>query len=383
MADFSFKITPNILLGSYTTSRLGEYALQYGNRYLVVLDPILKDTPVHEKVSSSLRERNIDYYIFDEVPQSANSKHLKRALDLAKKSFIKGIIAVGGSKTISLARSVSSLINEDKDLYAFLDGEVQPTSQGIPLLCVITTSCDPFVFTDKIPVFDARNNQLKILQSQPNLAKLVLIDSNTAVTMTDNQLTTSALSILCMLTECYLSQKANFFSDMLVEKALQIAATTMNGPESLSVTSTKEELYAQCGCLASLAAATSSTGHGTLLALCCNARYKVSKALTSAVLFPYLIEECATYKAQRLATIAKMLNICSQDTPDTEAAKAYADEIRQRLAKANLPGRLKDLSVTVEQFALVAQDAGKLNLINDLPKSMTSDDLFNLIKTAY
>ena len=44
---------------------------------------------------------------------------------------------------------------------------------------------------------------------------------------------------------------------------------------------------------------------------------------------------------------------------------------------------LKDLNLTLEQLSLAAEDAGKTEFINSLPRSMSSDDLFALIKTAY
>ena len=67
----------------------------------------------------------------------------------------------------------------------------------------------------------------------------------------------------------------------------------------------------------------------------------------------------------------------------SDAVNALTEYVRQHLAKANLPARLKDLAVTMEQLALVAEDAGSLELINSLPRSMTSDDLFDLIKLAF
>ena len=66
-----------------------------------------------------------------------------------------------------------------------------------------------------------------------------------------------------------------------------------------------------------------------------------------------------------------------------EAVARFAEHIRQLLAKANLPSRLKELSISIEQLALSAEDAGQLELVNTLPRSMTSDDLFDFIKLAY
>ena len=43
MQDFIFRISPNIVLGSYTVSRLGIQALEWGSRYMVIMDPILNE----------------------------------------------------------------------------------------------------------------------------------------------------------------------------------------------------------------------------------------------------------------------------------------------------------------------------------------------------
>ena len=64
MADFVFKIQPNIILGSYTTSRLGQYALEYGNKFMLFLDPILKENGTAEKVIQSLTDRKVDFFIY-------------------------------------------------------------------------------------------------------------------------------------------------------------------------------------------------------------------------------------------------------------------------------------------------------------------------------
>ena len=100
-------------------------------------------------------------------------------------------------------------------------------------------------------------------------------------------------------------------------------------------------------------------------------------------MFPYIIEDAAKYKSDKLAKVARILRLATEATTDEAAVASLAENIRNRLAMANLPTRLKDLSVTIEQLALCAEDAGNLELINSMPRSMTSDDLFDLIKQAY
>ena len=44
---------------------------------------------------------------------------------------------------------------------------------------------------------------------------------------------------------------------------------------------------------------------------------------------------------------------------------------------------LKDLQLSMEQLSLVAEDAGQIDIITKLPRSMSTDDIFDFIKNAY
>ena len=382
MADFIFKISPNIVLGSFTTSRLGQLSADWGSKFMVVMDPILKENGTAEKITQSLSDRKVDFFTFDDIPTVADTRTVESALKLAKDAHVHGIIAAGGSKTLNVARAVASLYNEAHDLYTFVDG-ARPTTSPIPLICLPTTIRDAFIFTDYAPVVDARSSQAKLFHTQNGLCKLALWDPNLQVTLTDKQVASMNLETLCMATEAYLSQKASFFSDMVIEKGVQLISYALEGSPTLTVTTPAEVLIAQGGCMASLGAASSSLGAASLLALCINSRYKISRSLTSAILFPYIIEDGAKFRKDKLARLSRILRAAPEDSDDDSAVKALSEYVRAQIAKANLPARLKDLSVSIEQLSLAAEDAGDLELINTLPRSMTTDDLFDLIKQAY
>ena len=152
---------------------------------------------------------------------------------------------------------------------------------------------------------------------------------------------------------------------------------------TLEITTPAELLQAQAGCMASLASASSSIGAAGLLALAINARFKISRSLITAILLPYIIEEMGKFKSDKIEKLAHIMNVLTPDVHKEQAVQLFAENIRQRLAKANLPVRLKELSISIEQLALAAEDAGQLDFVNNLPRSMTSDDLFDLLKQAY
>ena len=168
-----------------------------------------------------------------------------------------------------------------------------------------------------------------------------------------------------------------------MEKAIELLANGFDGSPSLTGSASSEILLAQGGCMTSLGAAISSTGPASLLALTIDSRFQVTSSLTAGILLPYVIEDVAKYKSDKLANVARIMRIADPNSDTKTAVNALSENIRNRLALANLPARLKDLSVSIEQLALAAEDAGQLDLINGLPRSMNADDLFDLIKQAY
>lgn len=366
-------------------SRIGQFVLEYGNRTMLIVDPILRENGLADKIKQSLTERQIDFFIFDEISEGATSKSIESAINLAKQAHIHSIIAVGGGKTLSVARAVASMLNDiiaGNDFYDMIDGKV-PTKEPLPLVCVPTSYRDPFIFTDNIPVIDSRSSKSKFAKAKDNLCKLVVFDPNLTVTLSKNQVDSISIEILCLVIEAYLSQKANFFSDMLTEKAAELIRLSMDISDSIMLPAPQEELLSQAGCIASLASGTSSIGTASLLSLCINTIYKIPRTLTSVILLPYVIADCTKYKLDRVAKLSRLLGVALPDDTDEQAANALSENIRQRIAKANLPARLKDLGVSIEQLSLAVDNASKLEYINFLPRSMNSNDLFELIKVAF
>ena len=382
MNDLIFRITPNIVLGSYTITRLGQQVQEFGTRFMVIVDPVLNEVKIQDKVLQTLNDRNIDCFIFNELSEGANSKTAQRALALAKQGHVHGVIAVGGAKALNLGRTVAAFYNEVHDIYTFVDG-ASPNTNPLPCICVPTTFRTPFVFSNEVPLTDSRCHQLKLLKVQNNLTKLVIMDPNLMLTLTDNQKATISIDVMNMGIEAYLSQKANFFSDMFVEKGLELLSYAMDGSPSLDITTPSEILLAQAGAMTSIASASSSLGLCSLISLGINARFRINKSLVASILIAYAVDEGAKFKGAQIEKLAHIMRSIPEDLTGEDAAKAFADNIRQRIAKENLPCRLKDLQLSMDDLALVVEDISQLDIVNRLPRSTSTDELFEFVKAAY
>ena len=382
MADFVFRINPNIIIGSYTVSRLGNQVREWGNRFFVIMDPILKELKLAEKILQSLADQKIETIVYYELNDGTSTKAVARALKLAREGHVHGVITVGGMKAMTIGRAVAAYYNEIHDFYTFVGG-AQPNTQAIPCICVPTTYRFPFIFTSDLPLSDSRNHQIKFLKIQQNVCKLALIDPNLMLTLTDNQKAILSLELLSMTVESYISQKANFFSDMFAEKTMEILSYAFNGSPSIEITTPEEVLLAQAGAMASMSASSSSLGMTTLLSIGMNARFQIKKPLIASIILPFALEDAAKFKAARLEKLAHLIGAATEEQKGEDAVKAFIDYVRQRIAAANLPTRLKDTKLSVEQLATVIEDVKDTDIMNLLPRSMTADDLFDFVKQAY
>ncbi|MBQ9631236.1 MAG: iron-containing alcohol dehydrogenase, partial [Treponema sp.] len=262
MSDFIFRISPNIVLGAYTVSRIAQYAKEWGSRFMVIMDPILKEVGTQEKILSPLDERKIEYFMFSEFSDRSDTKTVERILTLARDAHVHGIIACGGTKVLDTGIAVASLYSENHNVYDYVDGSI-PTAASLPLICVPTTLRSPFIYTPYTPILDARSHQAKMLKTKAGVCKLSVIDPNLTLSLSENQISSMSLEVLCLSLEAYLSQKASFFSDMLVEKAVTLLYHALAETSSLENTTPSVVLKSQAGCMASLGAAVSAPGIAT------------------------------------------------------------------------------------------------------------------------
>jgi len=382
LADFIFKISPNITLGSYTIARLGQFAKDWGTRYMLILDPALKDFDINTKIEASLKDRSIEYFTFDDISDSSDTTTVERALKLAREAHVHGIICAGGTRAGNVARATASLYNEMHSIFDYIDGAA-PTTAALPFIAIPTSMRDSFLFTTYSPITDSRSNKAKLLKLQNGLCKLALFDPNLILNHSQNKRTSIGLRTLCIAIEAYISQKSNFFSDTILEKAIDLTWKGLDTTSTVDTATSQEVSFAQGGCMTSFGSALSSLGQASLVSLAIESRYKIDASLTTTILLPYIIEEASKYKGDKLAQIAFIMGLSNNPSDIQTNIDALLEEIRTKIALANLPARLKELSVSIEQLALCAEDAGALEIMNGLSRSMTSDDLFELIKQAY
>ena len=63
--------------------------------------------------------------------------------------------------------------------------------------------------------------------------------------MTETQIASNSIQTLCIAIEAYISQKSNFFSDTILEKAIELLANGFDGSPNLTGAASSEILLAE------------------------------------------------------------------------------------------------------------------------------------------
>lgn len=382
MSNFTFKLASNIMLGNYSIAKIGAEAVQFGKKFLFVVDPLLHETGIAKKIIDALEERGISVLVFDGVKRSADSDIIENALSLARGVFVDAVIASGGIGPVAVGRAVASLYNETGSIYDFIEGK-PCMAEPLPFIEVPATCREPFTFTPFSPIVDVRSKKIHLLKIRNDLCKLCVFDTACYTSLAPNATTATILQGLGIAFEGYISSKTNFLSETILGKAIDRFLRSLDSKREWAGGTPRETVIAEAACLTAIGISFSSPGLGSAIALACASRYNISSSVVSTILLPHILANAKTSNLDKLIKIGRMLSVDTRGVEPINVAQAAIEEIRSRLAQASLPVRLKDINLTIEQLLAVSEDAVTLSFMNYIPKPMRSDDVFELLKQAY
>jgi alcohol dehydrogenase len=183
--------------------------------------------------------------------------------------------------------------------------------------------------------------------------------------------------------EGYLSAKANFLSDTYLLRAMELLGGMIKDG-ILNVDDIRMRMNASvAGLLMGLGLSTSRLGIGSALSFAINARFMAPKSWVSTILLPYVMEFAVNVRGDRIAQIAKLLGEDVTDTTSVEAPVRAIDAVRRIIASLGLPTRLREFDLSLDEMIEVAGAARSFDMMNYLPRVVSTEDIYELIKSAF
>lgn len=382
MADISFTVQTDIRFGLDVINRIATVVSQYGERVLLVTEAILYEGKVIERIQALFEKKNIQYIIYDEVVPHATSNVVDEGVKLARSAHAEIVVGLGGVKTLSIAKCVAMAATQDGEMDDYLSG-VQPKGKPLAYIAIPTTCRDPFLLLDEYLVIDGRDRSTKIGRAQKGITKAAIIDPKLTVTLPAKYTATTLLDTLLVSVEGYISARSNFLSDTLFSRACEligrVTGQVATQPEDLRVRMSAS----MAGLLAALGLTMSKTGVGTAVAYAINGGFMVPKSWVSTILLPHVMELFSTVAAEKLAKVGSLLGEDLTDTNAVEGAGRAVEAVRRLIGTLGLPTRLRDFDLNLDDMVDIAGTARSFDMMNYLPRAISTEDLYELIKAAF
>jgi alcohol dehydrogenase class IV len=382
MPDVLFHIPTRVIYGLDTINRIGQLATEYGDRAFLVTEAILYEGKVINKVQEILDKKGVQHIVFDEVVPNATSKTVDDGVTLARGAHANVVIGLGGVRTLSIAKCIAMTAPSENDMDDFLSG-VQPQVPPLAYIEVPTTCRNPFQFVDEYLMVDGRDRAGKIGRTQKGITKAALIDPKLSISLPAKYTATTIMDTLLGCIEGYLSAKANFLSDTYLARAMEMLGGLIK--EGIqNVDDIRMRMNASiAGLLMSLGLSTSRLGIGSALAFAINARFMAPKSWVSTILLPYVLEFAVNMRGDRIAQIARFLGEDVTDTTSVEAPTRAIDAVRRIISSLGLPTRLREFDLSLDEMIEVAGTARSFDMMNYLPRVVSTEDIYEMIKSAF
>jgi alcohol dehydrogenase len=382
MPDILFHIPTRVVFGLDTINRIGQLVSELGERAFLVTEAILYEGKVIGKVQEILDKKGVPHIVFDEVVPNATSRTVDDGVTLARGSHADVVIGLGGVRTLSIAKCIAMTATSGNDMDDFLSG-VQPLKPPLAYVEVPTTCRDPFLFGDEYLLVDGRDRTGRIGRTQKGITKAVLIDPKLSLTLPAKYTATTIMDTLLGCIEGFLSARANFLSDTYFTRGIEmLGALIKEGIQN--VDDVRARMNASvAGLLMALGLSTSRQGIGAALSYAINARYMAPKSWVSTILLPYVMEFAVNVRGDRIAQVGRLLGEEIADLSSVEAPVRAIDAVRRTISTLGLPTRLREFDLTLDEMIEVAGAARSFDMMNYLPRVVSTEDIYELIKSAF
>jgi alcohol dehydrogenase len=386
MDELNFSVPTRVTFGLDVLNRLGNEAAELGKRALLVTESVLFDERVAVTARDYLTRRGVEAVVFDEIGSSSTSSAVERAIALARASRVDLVIGLGGIRALSCAKCVARLAPTSLDLDTCLsDAAVPPRAASVPSLPYIevpTTCRNPFMLTDECLIVDARNRRSIVLELGKR-ADCAIIDPALTLSLSEKFTISTMMDTLLSAIEAYFSRKSTFLSDTLSLRAVGAVTSIMDDIAQHTDDRNLRFQASQAGLLTAVGLTMSSQGIGTAVAYALGGKQIVPKSMISAVMIPYVLERGMLSQPKKVDRIGKVLGEEIYGKPLNEFSVQLVDAMRQRMSLLQIPTRLKDFGVALDDLVEISRIAYALPMAKTLAEAMSAEDIYALLKEAF
>ncbi len=381
MQTFTLRVPSTIVFGQDVLPQLGSIARGLGTRALIVSESVLHEGQHIQRVVEILKRSGVETMIYDELMPGSPASSVDDIASLARAGKAQVVIGLGGMRVLSLARCVANVAAEKTRMGDLMEGTLPASS--IPYIEVPSSYRNHLLMRNEAVVTDGLAGRARIVQIVPGTVRATVLETSFTQTLSNKYALAAIMDTLLAAVEGYYSPHSTMFSDTLLLRATrELQSAAVAGIKNPGDGRFRLQA-AEAGLLTAMGLALAGQGIGGGLAYAINARFSLPKSWVAGILLPHVVDFLTPRDVEKAARIAAALDEPVERITAADDAPRAARGVRKLLTHLDLPPRLRDLDVTLDDLSTAAEDAADFSLLSNVPGGVSSADLQQLVAAAF
>ncbi len=382
MSVFEFNIPARVIVGLNVVNRLPEIIQDYGERVMIVTSETMVQQGILRRVQSLAESKSYGVIIFDKCSSDSGSDVVDEGVLLARESRTNVIIGLGGANTLNTAKAIACIAGNDGYIADYFAGKTSRRKK-VAYIEIPSTHGICHGLLDSFFIRDVDDNIRKEYRSRFNYADVVLVDPKLTATLAPKFVVAIGIEVMAHACEAYISKAASIMTESYIGNAIELVYANLKQAVIEPENMVARQALSTAGVFSSIALNSSRPGTTYALALAMATRLGLYRGIGVSIILPHVMEFNLTASPNKYVRIARSFGEDVNDISVVEAAIKAIEAVRKLLFDLNVPQRLKNFEIEPEGFDEVVRDARTYDFLSVLPRSVTYDDLLNILNAAY
>lgn len=385
MSNFLFSAVSDVLLGPGTSDQLGDMANGMGiKRALIVTDPGIIQFGLLDGAADSLKQNNIESYIYSDVVADPPESVVMDAVRIAQEFGCDGVIGFGGGSSMDVAKLLAVLIKGEQaltDIY----GVDQITGGRLPLIQVPTTAGTGSEATMVSIITTGETTKAGVV-SRTLLADKIILDASLTIGLPPVITAATGIDAMVHAIEAFTTKsRKNPLSDMLACEALRLLAGNIETAVKQGDNLEARSAMLLGAMLAGQAFANAPVAAVHALAYPLGGNYHISHGLSNSLVLAHVLRFNASHASGLYAQLAAII-LSDQQLPDDPIAttELLADHFLMLADNLGLQTTLQQMNIDKADLPMLAGQAMQQQrlLINN-PREVSFEDALAIYQQAF
>jgi alcohol dehydrogenase class IV len=347
---------PEIIFGRGSLKQIGQCSRRMGgDRVLVVTDPGIIAKGWIDEALDYFKQENLKTVVYDNVVSNPRAYQVEQgALEYSRKDC-DVIVAIGGGSPMDTAKGIAVLVSNQGRIedYAGCNLITQPIP---PLICVPTTAGTGSDVSQFAIIADPEKKVKMTILSRAIMPDISLIDPRLLQSKSPELIASTGMDALTHAIEAFVSSLSWPLTDPHASHAIKlvfrhlIAAVEKKSLDPL-------EGMAIASLEAGAAFSNAILGAVHALAHPLGGFYDIHHGLANAILLPVVLRKNLEHAPGKYALIANAMGINTRGKTKAEAAELVPERIEELIKALDIPTKLSQLGVRMEDIPRLALDA--------------------------